>query len=294
MPSFFSWRSRRKGEGESDALAWLDDADHADENTRASAEAERYAPPPPPQSPSAAPQAGGTDAGGAVDSNAGESSSEVDEGEGVADGAVAVADSVVATTEVPIRSRRTSEAARRRTDRGSVPVVGESGQPTIIQRVHQSAELSGSAPTTGLGSEAKPGVADSDATYQPKEKEYMSQIDTFVSEMLDIEGATGAAIVDISSGMALATGGHPGFDLNVAAAGNSNVVRAKLSTMNDIGVAGCIEDIMITLSDQYHLISVLNSSETEGLFIYLVLDRKRANLALARHKVNQIAKKVSV
>ncbi|HJD50539.1 MAG TPA: hypothetical protein H9908_01505 [Candidatus Rothia avistercoris] len=122
----------------------------------------------------------------------------------------------------------------------------------------------------------------------------MSQLDTSIQELLSIEGATGAALVDISSGMALASGGSPGFDLTVAAAGNSNVVRAKLKTMNDLGLNGNIEDIMITLSSQYHLINVLNASETSGLFVYLVLDRNTANLALARHKLNAISDRISL
>ncbi|MFW0170134.1 hypothetical protein [Rothia sp. P4278] len=122
----------------------------------------------------------------------------------------------------------------------------------------------------------------------------MSQLDASIQELLSIEGATGAALVDISSGMALASGGSPGFDLTVAAAGNSNVVRAKLKTMADLDVKGNIEDIMITLSSQYHLINVLNTSETSGLFVYLVLERNTANLALARHKLNAIASRISL
>lgn len=134
-----------------------------------------------------------------------------------------------------------------------------------------------------------------DPQHHPSEQETpMSQIDQSIQDLLSIDGATGAAIVDIASGMALGTGGNPGFDLDVAAAGNSNVVRAKLSTMSDIGFAGRIEDIMISLDSQYHLVNVLNASETEGLFIYLVLDRAKSNLALARHKANRIAASVSV
>lgn len=122
----------------------------------------------------------------------------------------------------------------------------------------------------------------------------MSQLDTSLQELLSIEGAIGAALVDISSGMALASGGNPGFDLTIAAAGNSNVVRAKLRTMKDLGLDGTIEDIMITLDSQYHLVNVLNASETAGLFVYLVLDRNAANLALARHKLNTIANRISL
>lgn len=122
----------------------------------------------------------------------------------------------------------------------------------------------------------------------------MSQLDNIVQDLLSIEGATGAAIVDISSGMALASGGNPGFDLTVAAAGNSNVVRAKLKTMNEIGLSGRIEDIMITLDSQYHLINVLSSSDAAGLFVYLVLDRNTANLALGRHKLKAVAARITI
>lgn len=122
----------------------------------------------------------------------------------------------------------------------------------------------------------------------------MAQLDTVIADLLGIEGANGAAIVDVDSGMALAAGGSPGFDLNVAAAGNSNVVRAKLRTINDIELSDEIEDILITLRTQYHLINVLKGSGTSGLFVYLVLDRTTANLALARHKLRGVAGAIAV
>ncbi len=138
--------------------------------------------------------------------------------------------------------------------------------------------------------EAQPGQANDPRKDSPT----MSNLDEAIKSLLSIEGATGAAIVDVSSGMALAQGGNPGFDLGVAAAGNSNVVSAKLRTMRDLGVKDAIEDILITLSSQYHLINVLNTKETSGLFIYLVLDRNYANLALARHKLKGVSADVSI
>ncbi|WP_347107463.1 hypothetical protein AAHB33_10335 [Paenarthrobacter sp. S56] len=122
-----------------------------------------------------------------------------------------------------------------------------------------------------------------------KEECDMSSLDEAVKQLLSIEGATGAAVVDYTSGMALAQGGNPGFDLGVAAAGNSNVVSAKLRTMSDLNLDTGIEDILITLDSQYHLINVLNSTGSKGLFVYLVLDRTYANLALARHKLKNLA-----
>ena len=75
--------------------------------------------------------------------------------------------------------------------------------------------------------------------------------------------------------MALGTlGGSKDFDLDVAAAGNTDVVRAKLRTMEHLGIKDEIEDILITLGDQYHLIRLIKARGTNGLFLYLVLDVK--------------------
>ncbi|WP_055590774.1 hypothetical protein [Peterkaempfera griseoplana] len=107
---------------------------------------------------------------------------------------------------------------------------------------------------------------------------------------MTIEGAMGAALVDYGSGMALGVlGGSDDFDLNVAAAGNTDVVRAKMRAMELLDLRGeAIEDILITLSGQFHMIRPLTKRGSQGIFLYLVLDRNRANLALARHRSRQV------
>ncbi|MFD7499650.1 hypothetical protein [Streptomyces sp. NPDC059850] len=124
----------------------------------------------------------------------------------------------------------------------------------------------------------------------------MSNTETALKDALStIEGATGAALVDYTSGMALGTlGGSANFDLNVAAAGNTDVVRAKLRTMEHLGIQDEIEDILITLGTQYHLIRLLKSRGGNGLFLYLVLDSGRANLAMARHQLRKIEAELEI
>ncbi|RZD80415.1 hypothetical protein [Streptomyces albidoflavus] len=124
----------------------------------------------------------------------------------------------------------------------------------------------------------------------------MANTETSLKEAMSIiEGATGVALVDYTSGMALGTlGGGKDFNLEVAAAGNTDVVRAKLRTMEHLGLKEEIEDILITLSGQYHLIRLLKSRGANGLFLYLVLDAGRANLAMARHQLRRIETELEV
>lgn len=118
----------------------------------------------------------------------------------------------------------------------------------------------------------------------------MAQMETALSDaMSGIEGAVGVALVDYTSGMALAAlGDNQALDLNVAAAGNTDVVRAKMRTMEMLELQGSIEDMLITLTGQYHIIRPVTGKSGQGLFLYLVLDRKRANLALARHRLAKV------
>jgi hypothetical protein len=117
----------------------------------------------------------------------------------------------------------------------------------------------------------------------------MGDMDTALKEIMDIDGAIGVALVDHTSGMALGTqGGGKDLDLTVAAAGNTDVVRAKLRAMEMLNLTEKIEDILITLDTQYHLIRPLASRSGKGLFLYVALRRDRSNLAMARHQLKRI------
>ena len=119
----------------------------------------------------------------------------------------------------------------------------------------------------------------------------MSNVNQSVSALLSIDGATAAAVVDSNSGMVLGKEGT-GVNLDLAAAGNTEVVRAKLKTMRSLGLKDSIEDILITLGTAYHIIRPV--ADKPGLFVYLVLDRSKSNLAMARHKVTEIESMMTV
>ena len=122
------------------------------------------------------------------------------------------------------------------------------------------------------------------------EKWNLMNIDVALKEAMSISGAVGVALVDYDSGMSLgSSGGGEWLNLEIAAAGNTEVVRSKLRVMQSLGLNDGIEDILITLHRQYHLIRLMGGVKARGsLFLYLVLERDVANLALARHQLKRI------
>src|ERR1700749_2162231 len=106
----------------------------------------------------------------------------------------------------------------------------------------------------------------------------MATVNESLRDLLRGDGAMCTALVDSNSGMMLGSAGT-GMDLELAAAGNTEVVRSKLKTMKTLGLSDNIEEILITLGKQYHIIRPVQAKT--GIFIYLVLDRVKSNLAMA-------------
>ena len=109
-----------------------------------------------------------------------------------------------------------------------------------------------------------------------------------LSPLNSIDGFVGACLVDSDSGMVLGLEGGGGLNLEMAAAGNTEVVRAKRKTMKSLGLNDSIEDILISLGTQYHLIRPLDTND--AVFVYLALDRNRSNLGMARMQLKKFEK----
>lgn len=108
--------------------------------------------------------------------------------------------------------------------------------------------------------------------------------ETFETFAADIPGFVAASLVDIDSGMTLAVKSlRTEFDLAVASAYNSELVKQKLKIMKALNLKTTLEDIILTLGDQIHFIKILSPT----MFIYLAADRSLANIAIVRTVVNK-------
>ncbi|TNC74880.1 roadblock/LC7 domain-containing protein [Rubellimicrobium roseum] len=115
---------------------------------------------------------------------------------------------------------------------------------------------------------------------------------TDISGTSTIAGFIGAALVDGESGLLLASEGGGRMDLEAAAAVNTQVVKAERQAMEALGLDDSIDDILITLGKQLHLIRPLE--QAPETFLYVALDKKGANLGMARLRVRQIEASLSL
>ena len=121
-------------------------------------------------------------------------------------------------------------------------------------------------------------------TKQNQKEQVMASTD--ISKLSDIGGFIGACLVDTETGLMMASEGGKNFDLETAGAANVEVVKAKMAAMDMLGLDESIDDILITLGSQFHLIRPL--ADTPTVFIYVALDKKGANLGMARVQVKKV------
>ena len=110
-------------------------------------------------------------------------------------------------------------------------------------------------------------------------------MDIFARIEGDVSGVIATAVVDLESGMTLAAkSNRPEFDLAVASAYNSELVKQKMKIMRALNLKSNLEDMLLTLTDQFHLIRFLPGGTS---FLYLAADRSGTNLAILRNSVGK-------
>ncbi len=107
----------------------------------------------------------------------------------------------------------------------------------------------------------------------------------------NVPGYIAVAVTEIKSGISYySNSAIADFDPELASAYNLEVVKAKLNAINALGLNETIDDIMITLSSQIHIIDVADNNE---YFIYLAVDSTKANLGMTKALLNKYKKEIT-
>jgi len=106
-------------------------------------------------------------------------------------------------------------------------------------------------------------------------------LDAVLNKLLSFDGAMCVAVVDSESGMTLGKAGS-GVDIDLAAASASGILRARLASVKALGGDEKIDDVLISLTTQVQIIHPLPSNPS--IFTYLIGDKSKSSLAMARYK----------
>ena len=108
----------------------------------------------------------------------------------------------------------------------------------------------------------------------PSPKQIVQDVLTQLPNLLAV------AVVEVETGMPLASHATtPDFDIDTAAAYNTEVVKSKLKAIAALKINQVLQDILLTLTDQLH---VLKLTPDGSKFVYLAVNSRDTNLAQAR------------
>lgn len=106
-------------------------------------------------------------------------------------------------------------------------------------------------------------------------------LNVFLQDMKDnISGFIAVSVTEIETGLSYGSlSVDANFDAEIASAYNLEVVKAKFKAVKALNLDADIEDILITLTNQIHIIDV---SPNKKFMIYLAADSTKANLGMTR------------
>jgi hypothetical protein len=117
----------------------------------------------------------------------------------------------------------------------------------------------------------------------------MSRLHESLRSFLAVEGVRTAALIDVATGMIVRSVGPPDPDLPATAACVADEARAVRSALKAAGAADDLIEITATIGSRLHVSRILRRSPSDGLLLFVDLERAKSNLGLATLRVGQLA-----
>lgn len=118
-----------------------------------------------------------------------------------------------------------------------------------------------------------------------------SSLDALLDRTRQIEGLVVGCLVDAGTGMVLGSvrgEGEQEVSVPVSAAGATDVAHAISLMTGGLAAEGGLEDVIITLKGQYHLIRRFSPAPKLDFLLLVVLDRAGTNLAMALRQLRDL------
>ena len=116
-------------------------------------------------------------------------------------------------------------------------------------------------------------------------------INKSLEELSMLKGTMAVSLIDWENSIILGTKTKTDFNIERASKGNSKVIRAYMKMLSKLNISSPVDDILITLSNQIHIMHII--SAYPQLCIYIALDSNKSNLALSRTKAKEVGEALS-
>lgn len=123
------------------------------------------------------------------------------------------------------------------------------------------------------------------------DEETSSNLNDKLAKLERLEGFLAAGLYDMSEERCVAVlERDPAAQIRASTAGHAALIDAKRRTIARLNLDDDLEDIVITVEDEYHLLRLCRHHP--NLFFYVALDRSDANLAMARYLLSNVERDV--
>jgi hypothetical protein len=116
----------------------------------------------------------------------------------------------------------------------------------------------------------------------------MSTLQESLHRFLSVDGVRTAALIDIATGMIVRSVGKPDPDLATTAACVADEARAARGAVG-AGPADNLVEITTVTDSRLHVSRVLQHEPSEGLLLFVDLERGRSNMGLASLRIGELA-----
>jgi hypothetical protein len=113
-----------------------------------------------------------------------------------------------------------------------------------------------------------------------------------LSKASEIAGFLGACLFDGDTGLMLTSQGGGGVDLEAAAMLGNEALKAQVALGEGLRLGDSVDEVVTIFGQRIHLVRPLNN--VPGTYLFVMLDRSKAKLGMARLQVRALEQSLTL